>query len=367
MRRWVIAWWWLVLCLIVLVLIGGLVVLWRWPDPHLARTYTAPTPIERIALGPDAQLIAAGGSHGALFLWEQTSATPVQHLQGHQSRITALAFLPDGHTLISGSADGRVRWWDIPTGELQLEVAVTTPATDIQSITPEGTVRPVLHGVHSLAVSPDGQLLAIGSEHNEIVVLDAATGTSRYVLPGHPRGGTAYVRLPVLTVTFSPDNRWLATGSTGGDVALWDMQDGTLTGVLGTPGRKAVAALAFSATGHEITVIRQNTDVEVWAIRRQQVVRSGSIAGDALPSYAISPDTTRIAHGGTTRAGMFTTGLPVIGQADPHIYVLNAVTLAPLLELHGHGATVTDLAFGQDGRWLVSGSRDMTVRLWRLP
>ncbi|HYT88617.1 MAG TPA: WD40 repeat domain-containing protein, partial [Gemmataceae bacterium] len=48
------------------------------------------------------------------------------------------------------------------------------------------------------------------------------------------------------------------------------------------------------------------------------------------------------------------------------IHWLNLLQSQSLLELRGHDAQVTVLAYSQDGRWLVTGSDDGTVRAWNL-
>jgi WD40 repeat protein len=67
-----------------------------------------------LALGPTADhVIASGGDDGTLYLWDSTSGRELAHWQAHDTRITALAFSPDGEVLVSGG-DGMVKLWDLP-------------------------------------------------------------------------------------------------------------------------------------------------------------------------------------------------------------------------------------------------------------
>jgi WD40 repeat protein len=165
------------------------------------------------AFSPTRPLVAVGasGRFGALDLWDVSSGQCLLMLDKVGERVDHVTFSADGNLLAAVFGDrnfdfGRdknpvVAVYEVATGALlgQFKLA-------------EGTA-------HSAALSPDGRLLAAGSDggkKNAVRVWDVYTGQVLADLEGHSAG--------VLSVAFSPDGKLLASGSLDTTILLWDVR-----------------------------------------------------------------------------------------------------------------------------------------------
>src|SRR4029077_3330732 len=107
--------------------------------------------------------------------------------------------------------------------------------------------------IESVVFSPDGTLIASGSQDKTATLWDAATG--RAVRTLREFKGT------VQGVAFSPDGRLIATSSWDGDLTFWDVSTGKAT--LTFPG---LCAIAFSRDGTRIAA-GSSVDAQEWGAR----------------------------------------------------------------------------------------------------
>ncbi|AFZ25453.1 WD40 repeat-containing protein [Cylindrospermum stagnale PCC 7417] len=73
-------------------------------------------------------------------------------IQAHSDVVDGIAFSPDGQTLISGSRDKSIKFWDVKTGELKATIT-------------EGLAK-----VYGIALSADGRYLVSSDNQKTIKV-----------------------------------------------------------------------------------------------------------------------------------------------------------------------------------------------------
>ena len=227
----------------------------------------------------------------------------------------SLAFSPDGKQLASGYQYGRVRLWDVDKTIAVKEGNTAEPAQTIRI----GDVALV-----SLAYSPDGKRLAVGSADYRITLLDLINRKVLHSFVGHDGEVTA--------LAFSPDGTRLASASHDRTVKVWDSSSGkkllTLAGHSGP-----VEAVAYSADGKSIASAIDKTHIRLW---------------DASTGNTLRMLDSRVAP-----------VEDIVVEKHAHIPYLDEFS-------EGMPGRVLSLAFSPDGKRLASGSHEGFINQWDL-
>jgi WD40 repeat protein/predicted Ser/Thr protein kinase len=301
-----------------------------------------------VIVSPDGTRLACGfyeGEWTRLAVFDATTGKRTAVCNGHPDGLWAFTFSPDGTRLASCGEDQTARLWDAASGALLA--------------TCWGHTSKVL----GVAFRPDGARLVTASADGTVRQWDAATGQE--VEAPYERHSSE-----VATAVYSPDGQWVASAGTDRTVRVWrakGRQDvavlhghtGTVTGVAfaaDSPSARRLASLSAVGGGQWLG----DDMVRVWEVDPEATLPVLRGHTSYVYPVAFSPDSPKaswLASGGWDKA--------VAGKgAHPSLRLWDAAT-GEQCAILPHPGIVRTLAFGPDGRWLVSGGDgDDQVRIW---
>lgn len=148
-------------------------------------------------------LVGTGGADGDVVIRREEEVTEVARLRGHLGQVYDLAFDKTSSSLLSASGDSTGRFWDLATKEALF------------------TLKGHTRDVNAVAIAPDGQVLATGSDDYCFALWDRRSASMLRNWDGR-RGEGHSGR--VYSVAFSLDGRCLATGAVDKRAKLWDLR-----------------------------------------------------------------------------------------------------------------------------------------------
>lgn len=319
---------------------GGTIVLWDLgtPLPRLAQVLLpGGVPVVHLSFSSDGRVLATAREDGRVVLWDVAEGREKESVVAAPRPQDGPDYQPFVRSLFSAKGsmvtledDNAVvsLWKDGPAGLRGQELDVSAPTNS------------------SGAFSPDGRLLALGTNDGAVIMWDVGTRQSVGQVPSDGSGNR------ISEVVFSPNGKLLAIlGHT--KVRIWDVnQRHFLRQELILP-PSPPTNIVFDLTGRELTVGFRNGTVQVWQVASGKVVEEPTAGRPSTSQRSLA----------VSRDGR----LMATGDSDGSILLWNVGDGAPFgPALVGHTDAVRGLIFSPDGTTLASGGDDGAVILWKV-
>ncbi|MCX7143624.1 MAG: caspase family protein [Proteobacteria bacterium] len=302
--------------------------------------------VKCVAFSPDGKTIASGSwENETIKLWDVATGQELRTLVGQGGYIFSAAFSPDGKAILSLSWNkttelGSLKLWDVATGQ------------ELRTLGgQDGSVR-------SAAFSPDGSTIVSfrrdeSTKLGSLKLWDVATGHELLTFAG---------RKDILRyAAFSPDGKTVVSLSRNDTSKQWSLK------------------LWNVVTGEEVRNFEGNIDIFSsasfspdgdtlmswsWAPDTHTLKRWNVATGQELQTRTFRASPPQVSQ----NSAFSTDGTTMVAGDSFSLFILHVATGQQLRTLKGHTEWITSVAFAPDGQMVVSRSSDIpkTLNLWNL-
>ncbi|AFY55093.1 WD40 repeat-containing protein [Rivularia sp. PCC 7116] len=394
---------------------NGTVKLWD-KNGKLLQTFKAHnSSINNVAFSPNSEIIASASTDTTVKLWD-TSGKLLQILKGHTSGVNGVAFSPNGKIIASASTDKTVKLW-IKDGTLLRTlkghknkvngVAFSPDGTIIASASidktvklwnTDGTIINTLKGhtanVNEVLFSPDGTIIASASSDGTVKLWSTKNGSLLKSFELHDD--------IVSSISFSSDGKILASASFDKTIKLWSVKGGTLIQTIKNH-KERFTTVSFSplsdaspqGIGRTIAATSMSKDIQLFKLDHYlQIIFTSD---NEVRRVAYSPDGMMIASASGKNIKLWEPDGTLLKNLTGHSDLVTGMAFSPISKasqgnighriasssadniikiwrtdgtllhtLKGHKSEVWGIAFSPDGKKIVSGSWDKTLKIWKI-
>ncbi len=292
---------------------------------------------------------------------EHVSGFLGQNRLHHGDSIRSICFDPSGNRIVSASKDGTVKIWDLANGHELIRYA-----GHLENVDPDQRI----FGVTSITWSSNGKWIASGDYHS-IHIWDPETGIRKHLIPTTNLVGC---------LSSDPNKPQFVSGDDNGNVQIWDFDTGKIVINITEPKKEkdddddqdntkvlpSVYAVRYSPDGHYVAALNRNGIFQTWFIKPDNTAILKlktpvlSKAGYAL-AYTSNSESVIIA--GLDSKMVQLSAPPANGDENSKPSTGSREHTFELMK-DEQNSLITSLVITPDNKYLITGSRDKTIRIW---
>ena len=194
-----------------------------------------------MAWSPDGLLIAGSGIRPGPHVWDVTDLKRIS-LTAHGSFCFPVVWDRTGTNLISGTANGEI---------LEIDYRAERIIRSVQAFE---------HDVRDIAISPDGDFIAAGSQEGQLWIGRSHDLSTVAAVSAHVDA--------VRSVAWAPSGEWVATGGGDSRVQVWNLQGQSIGGL--AHHTNSVTRVAFSPNGRLLASSSYDGSIRFWDLNEQR-------------------------------------------------------------------------------------------------
>lgn len=325
--------------------------------------------IHVIAIDSSSSKLIAGFVDGTLKIWDLCSRQPIKSWKGHDQQINYIAITPDNTKVISASDDFNVKVWDINNGDqifslkvhqAEINAIAVTPNSEqvilafddgkieVWSLTPAECITPTAlsdclfeDSLTNLIATKDGKYIIFAVD-TKIYVWQQSDNS---LLPIEAHDSK------VKNLILLPCNNLLLSVSDDDTLKIWNLDDKTCEKT--QEGIFVKDAIINPDKESVILITDDDNLLRIWYWKSDKL-DFFECNQKSISALALTPDGKRLITASSSPVSSY------------EIYIWDWRTRQPLIKLADHTDTITQLLITPDNQYLVSASKDKTIKVWNL-